>query len=200
MFRVSVVCTVFRIRTEIPREVVQKPALEVGESWVPWRMGENGPAFEGVFCSSGFGSSPLNKSKTLVKWQNIWKKIIVAVPKRGKLLQCVGPWLLIVGHCSLLDSTLRGRGRKAEQQESRAAGTVAKLQLNQRTTCARSSRPWTEQEIQDQFSLCSEWWRGGRTLTTRGRGRARDDHPVPTLRWAVRWVHGYLAAPRKPSN
>lgn len=101
----------------------------------------------------------------------------MADSKRGKLLQSVGPWLLVIGCCSLLDSILRGGEGKQQWP--------LKLQLNLSWSCARSSWPCTQQEIQDQISLCSEWWRGSRTLTTRRRGRARDNHLIPTPRWAV---------------
>lgn len=91
-------------------------------------------------------------------------------------IQGAGPCLWFIWHCSLLQHS-QGRRRKEDQQ----ALWPLKLQLNQ----GNNPCPCTE-ETQNQISSLREAWRGSRTATTGGRGRARDNYPVPIPGWAVR--------------
>lgn len=102
--------------------------------------------------------------------------------QRGtKFYNVPGPWFLFIEYCLIPDRTLTGKRRKTEKD----ALWPLKLQLNHRNDHASSSCPYTEEKIQDKISSLGEGWRSG-ALTT--RGRAKDNHLIPSPKTAVTYT------------
>lgn len=115
IYQIGFLCPVYtmlRFRTEISGEVVQKHVL----GWI---------VISRVACRrkwASFWKSTLLLVRKFTPEQLqgpdkvFEKRIAVAVPERCKVMESTGPWILFIGHCLFLCSTLRGRRRKAKQQ------------------------------------------------------------------------------------
>lgn len=120
-----------------------------------------------------FRSSALKYYRILIKWQNIQKINSVTAAERHRVIHLAELWLLLIRHCLLLYSILRGK--KAEQEAARPL----KLHLNQSNN--PSQLPLYKNKTNEKINLVRDEEKARPSEQDEVAGQEVMYHPISVL-------------------